>query len=719
MASLELRFSREPVLVLMRTTFRHRGRETIADRERDESSVQWRSGLQALIVVLLRWAAAARRPSAGGGIRAFEAKSGTASGSVKGYLSKELNWYRSVFGVDGSSVIRSLIAVRIRDSRSFLALNPEILTAHDIRVVVDGEPIEDAAGLDALAEEVELQRRRLTKDKLADPPSDPTCVPIPSPGPPVPVPAPAPVTPAAEVRAVETDRAPSPPPGSPPAVRRVAILRARGASPDEQLTAWLEAGLRARGHDVVVDRGAGADTAWARGVDQGLRGSDAAILLLSNAAERSEDLIEEATAVCAGRSATHCRPRLLSVCLDGGGVPPELAGLLGPARPFRWDGGEDVNRLVTELVDAMQRPPADPVAFPDTLPPDDAPVPGPIKAAGPVPFGGLLTEDECYVERPADEMFRAAVARRDSIILIQGPRQVGKTSLLARGVRHAREHLGARIALTDLQGLNQAQLRTPESLFRTLAAQLARQLGLPATARPEWDPDLGTNANFEDFLRNHVLPDGEPPLLWALDEVDRMFGCDFGGEIFALFRSWHNARSFDPGGPWTRLTLAISYATEAHLFIEDINQSPFNVGTPVVLGDFTPGQVETLNRCRSGPLRDGVARERFYRLVGGHPYLSNRGLYEMVERGWDVPEFEARAMADDGPFGNHLRRLLLTLTRDAALLDAARAVLRADVAPSPESFHRLRVAGVLAGEEPRHARLRCLLYRIYLEKHLL
>jgi len=80
-----------------------------------------------------------------------------------------------------------------------------------------------------------------------------------------------------------------------------------------------------------------------------------------------------------------------------------------------------------------------------------------------------------------------------------------------------------------------------------------------------------------------------------LDEVDRLITCGFGSEVFGLFRSWHNERSLDPSGPWERLTMAIAYATEAHLFITDVNQSPFNVGTRLTVEDFTLSQVADLN----------------------------------------------------------------------------------------------------------------------------
>jgi DNA-binding winged helix-turn-helix (wHTH) protein len=53
---------------------------------------------------------------------------------------------------------------------------------------------------------------------------------------------------------------------------------------------------------------------------------------------------------------------------------------------------------------------------------------------GAVPLGSRF-----YLERETDREFRAAVARRDSVVLVKGAWQVGKTSLLARSLQQARE----------------------------------------------------------------------------------------------------------------------------------------------------------------------------------------------------------------------------------------------------------------------------------------
>src|SRR2546422_8633101 len=54
-------------------------------------------------------------------------------------------------------------------------------------------------------------------------------------------------------------------------------------------------------------------------------------------------------------------------------------------------------------------------------------------------------DSKYYVVRPVDEEFRAAVWRQDSIVLVKGARQMGKTSLLARGLEQARDRKSTRL----------------------------------------------------------------------------------------------------------------------------------------------------------------------------------------------------------------------------------------------------------------------------------
>ena len=332
-------------------------------------------------------------------------------------------------------------------------------------------------------------------------------------------------------------------------------------------------------------------------------------------------------------------------------------------------------------------------------------------AGGAVPLGSPF-----YVERAADAEFAQAVARRDSIVLVKGARQVGKTSLLAHGLQGARQ-AGTRVVITDFQDFNEAQFATPDALLFALATTLAVQLDLETLPRETWDADCGPNMNLALYLRRHALRAVSGSLVWALDEVDRLFGCPFGSEVFSLFRSWHNARALDPESPWTRLTLAIAYSTEASLFITDLNQSPFNVGTRLSLQDFTLEQTALLNQRYGNPLSPEETL-RFYNLIEGQPYLARRGLDELAVGRMNFARLEAESAQDDGPFGEHLRRLPVVLSRSPDMLEVVRALLIGQPCESPNAFFRLRAAGVLSGGSCQEARLRCRLYAVYLARAL-
>jgi hypothetical protein len=343
----------------------------------------------------------------------------------------------------------------------------------------------------------------------------------------------------------------------------------------------------------------------------------------------------------------------------------------------------------------------------------------PVQHSHPLePAGGAVPLDSrFYIVRPADEEFRTAIGRQDSIVLLKGARQVGKTSLLARGLQQARQ-AGAKVVLTDLQKLSADDLTSAESFYLALADLIADQLDLDVVPEDVWNARRGASINFERFIRREVLGKLSAHLVWGLDEVDRLFACAFGSEVFGLFRSWHNERSLDPQGPWRRLTMAIAYATEAHLFISDMNQSPFNVGTRLSLEDFTQAQVGELNQRYGAPLRDDEVAQ-YYELVSGHPYLVRCGLQEMVTHQRSLSALTAIADHEDGPFGDHLRRIVASLEQDKELRDIVRGILQQQPCPTQESFYRLRSAGVIVGDSARDARPRCQLYATYLAKRLL
>ncbi len=334
------------------------------------------------------------------------------------------------------------------------------------------------------------------------------------------------------------------------------------------------------------------------------------------------------------------------------------------------------------------------------------------------PAGGALPlSSPFYIDRSTDEEFFSAIDRRDSIVLVKGPRQVGKTSLLARGLQKAREQ-GNRVVLTDFQNLNASHLESIEKLFLMLGELIADQLDLKVHPDQVWNPHIGPSSNFERYWRREVLSKIDSPVVWGLDEVDRLFNCDFAGEVFGLVRSWYNRRALDPEGPWSRLTMAMAYATEAHLFIADLNQSPFNVGTRLRLDDFTLDQVAELNRRYGSPLERSEDLLELHRLVGGHPYLVNLAFWEIKTHGLKLERMTDQADLDENVFKDHLRRLQIALSKDVELASALLDLLNGKPGLKTDIFYRLRSAGIVKGNSSKEAAIRCELYRVFLQTRL-
>jgi serine/threonine protein kinase len=481
----------------------------------------------------------------------------------------------------------------------------------------------------------------------------------------------------------------------------IVLLYKRNAQPDEQIMQALMEKLTSRGCRVFVDRHLVVGVDWAHEIERKIGAADAVIPLLSASSVRSEMLAYELDLARSFAERQNGKPRILPIRVQfEEQVPDSLHSVLDGLNYSLWKDFGDDERIIEDLSRAIRTPQE---AF--------------RRRPHLEPVGGALALDSnFYIVRPTDEEFYSAVARNDSIILLKGARQMGKTSLMARGLQKARQ-AGARVVLTDFQKLNSAHLQSAESLLQCLAEAIAEQLDIEVS--PElWNPRRGASMNFERFLRREILAKISGRLVWGIDEVDRLFACSFGSEVFGLFRSWHNERSLDPSGPWRNLSLAIAYASEAHLFITDVNQSPFNVGTRLVLADFTLEQVRELNQRYGCPLHGENETELFFSLLGGQPFLTQRGLHEMAEKSLSFQEFAAGAARDEGPYGDHLRRIFVSLSQEPALCEVVRNVISGRHSSSGDSFYRLRSSGIVAGESARDMKLRCQLYEQYLGRHL-
>jgi hypothetical protein len=268
------------------------------------------------------------------------------------------------------------------------------------------------------------------------------------------------------------------------------------------------------------------------------------------------------------------------------------------------------------------------------------------------------------------------------------------------------------VVLSDLQVMSEAQMHSDEQFYRVLLHQFTKQVGVKVDLNAEWNSWLGPNMNFDSILED-ILAGLEQPVCWGFDEADMVFGRPYAAYFFGLLRSWHNRRALDPQGPWKKLTLILSYATEAHLFITDLNQSPFNVGVRVPLRDFTVDEVEQLAELY-GHI-DAHLPQAIHQVTGGHPFLTRRSFVFLASQG-SLAELGATAHLTDGPFADHLSRTLGTIASNEVLRHEIARALKGEPFSDPTSKYRLWSAGIISydGREFRVPG-----YQKYLSHHLL
>lgn len=482
--------------------------------------------------------------------------------------------------------------------------------------------------------------------------------------------------------------------------QKVVLLYKRNLPEDEKVLKLLERHLIENGHEVFVDQHLKIGVEWARAIEDKIRAADAVVAIVSPKAMQSE-MLEYEMETAHDQFAKTGKPALLPVKI-GKEEPLDgvIASIIKPLNYFEWHGEGDDARLVVELLSAIHEP-LKPRQEEIKLEP----------VGGAVPPGSPF-----YIARATDPEFFNALDNGESILLVRGARQMGKTSLLAQGNKHARDR-GWRIGMTDFQKLNMSQMSNEETFYRLVAATLARQLKFKYDFENEWLDLFGANLNMEAFLRA-LIEDSDEHLVWFMDEVDKLFLAPFASDFFGLVRSWHNSRSIEPDGPWSKLTVVISYATEAHLFIQDLNQSPFNVGRRIELEDFNAQQMVDLNGRYGSPLRSYQEVEKLQELIAGQPFLTRRALDSLATGKLDFAGLLDAATRDDGPFGDHLKRILVSVSSLPVVVEYLRALLAGKPLADQSTYYRLLAAGIIRQDRNGGVRFRCELYRRHLASHL-
>jgi|694.fasta_scaffold31768_3 hypothetical protein len=360
----------------------------------------------------------------------------------------------------------------------------------------------------------------------------------------------------------------------------------------------------------------------------------------------------------------------------------------------------------------------DPSGF---LPPDPA-RPAAAAAAAPVaPAAALeipegpVRHDSAFYIHPVDEArCTAELDKPGALIRIKSPKGFGKSSLAARLLAYA-SGKGYRTVSLNLEGTDQKFFADPELFMQWFCASVGKELGLRVRKEEYWDDIFGANDNSTDYFEKYLLKPDATPLVLAIDNFDRIFAhpaieTDYCG----LLRSWHERARSNP--LWERFRLVLSHSQESYLQ-KDINQSPFNVGLPVELGELPPVEVARLVALHGLNLSEAELGQ-LLELVGGHPYLVRKALYELAN-GLPFATFLREAPTEGGVYGDHLRGILKAVEDHPELAEALRQVVNSSepVKLRSEQAFKLESLGVLV-PEANLVRPRCRLYATYLADRL-
>lgn len=503
---------------------------------------------------------------------------------------------------------------------------------------------------------------------------------------------------------------------------RVFISYKRQAIPDETLALRIYDALLQAGHKPFIDQTMQVGADWAATIEQAIAESDFFIVLLSSASVHSEMIAEEvATSARVTRATGHSR--LLPVRLNyKAALPYQLSRDLNHLQYAAWDSHDDTPLLLGQLLAAVEQQALLPHVQSETVitpPPGDAPLPyaDPRFLASLVePGGGMKLQASVYIERDTDIRLHHELSKQQgTTTTIRASRQTGKTSLLIRGIAQAQQGRRKSI-LIDMQMVEPRFLESLDTFLYYLAILTANRLQLDIRAvEGSWNGPLGAPDKFTYFFEDYVLA-LDAPVVLAIDEADRLLSAPFRDSFFGLLRAWHNSRAINE--LWDKLSLLLVISTEPSLLIADLNQSPFNVGTKLVLGDLNAAQVAELNRRYRSPVNDPDL-PALINLLGGHPYLTSKALYTMVTDAvsWEV--FAHVASLSGGPFGDHLRSYLALLQRYPELRVALVQVATSGICRDEQVFYRLVQSGLVQGINSQQCAIRCDLYHRYLKEVLL
>lgn len=496
-----------------------------------------------------------------------------------------------------------------------------------------------------------------------------------------------------------------------PKSAKIAIARSH---PNHTLIQQLHQALAAASHQVFLVNNSSDSSSY-------LKVCDYLILLISAESAASEMILEQVQLAKELHNLTTKKPSILPIYveLDAPTSFDLLNHLIG-TQPWHWRCAGDSSKLISEILTVVKEGRLSLSADHELavnlskITNTKQSIIQPLPAAAPeLPGGQVDLVSRLYIDRPPIESrCYETIAQPGALIRIKAPRQMGKTSLMARILHHAGEQ-GSRTVALSFQLANRRVFANSDTFLQWFCASVGQELGMLEQLPKCWElADLiGSNQCCKAYFEQYLLSESSPPLTLGLDESDRLFESpEIADDFFGLLRALHEeAKRRDI---WKKFRLIVVHSTEVYIPL-DVNKSPFNVGLPIELPEFNVQQVQDLAlRHRLNWSGNEVAE--LMALVGGHPYLVRLGIYHISRQDVTLNQLVKSPATEPGIYSDHLRRHLWNLEKYAELMEAMREVVSGcgPVRLRSELGFKLNSMG-LVKLDGNHCIPRCRLYEGY------
>ncbi len=509
---------------------------------------------------------------------------------------------------------------------------------------------------------------------------------------------------------------------------------------NSSLTQQLQQAFSATGHQVFIPEKSTLPEEY-------LKLSDYLVLTISEQFAVSEILLEEVRVAKEWQIFNLQKPAILPICLDlpwQNSLPFDLLQLLQEIQPWQWHTNQNPSILASEILNLLAEgltslSPNHEFAISWNQVESGKVAAGeqgsrgareiflakfsssPLPAASPeLPEGQVELSSQFYIERnPIETRCYETITQPGALIRIKAPRQMGKTSLMARILHHA-EQQGSKAIALSLQLANKRVFASSDKFLQWFCASVGQELGMLEQVTTCWElaEMIGSNQCCKAFFERYLLPAIPTNLTLGLDEVDRVFESpEIADDFFGLLRALHEeAKRRDI---WKKFRLIVVHSTEVYIPL-DINKSPFNVGLPIELPEFNTLQVQELARRHGLNWSENHQVEKLMNLLGGHPYLVRLAIYRIARRDITLDRLVEEAITEAGIYSDHLRRHLWNLEKYPDLMLAMKDVvtaaqgvrLRSDLAFKLTSMGLVKLEG-------NHCVARCNLYQQYFRDRLI